>query len=340
MGKFNKTGKRGMPALNTSSLPDLIFTLLFFFMIVTTMREVTLKVEFKVPQATELEKLEKKSLVTFIYVGKPTAEFRKKLGNESRIQLNDSYAEVAEIQDYIIGERASMKEEDQPQMTVSLKVDQDTKMGIVTDIKEAIEGDNVEVIYSTFDELPEHHKRVSEMVIERAKRLVEHGQDVMILLDSITRLARAYNLVVPPSGRTLSGGLDPAALHMPKRFFGAARNMREGGSLTILATALVETGSKMDDVVYEEFKGTGNMELVLDRRLSEKRIFPAIDIVKSGTRREDLLLDKEEQEATYIMRKAFNGMKSDEAVENILNMFVRTKNNHEFVELVKKRKFF
>ncbi len=210
----------------------------------------------------------------------------------------------------------------------------------VTDIKEAIEGDNVEVIFSTFDELPEHHKRVSEMVIERAKRLVEHGQDVMILLDSITRLARAYNLVVPPSGRTLSGGLDPAALHMPKRFFGAARNMREGGSLTILATALVETGSKMDDVVYEEFKGTGNMELVLDRRLSEKRIFPAIDIVKSGTRREDLLLDKEEQEAVYIMRKAFNGMKSDEAVENILNMFVRTKNNHEFVELVKKRKFF
>ena len=210
----------------------------------------------------------------------------------------------------------------------------------VTDIKEAIEGDNVEVIYSTFDELPEHHKRVSEMVIERAKRLVEHGQDVMILLDSITRLARAYNLVVPPSGRTLSGGLDPAALHMPKRFFGAARNMREGGSLTILATALVETGSKMDDVVYEEFKGTGNMELVLDRRLSEKRIFPAIDIVKSGTRREDLLLDKEEQEAVYIMRKAFNGMKSDEAVENILNLFVRTKNNHEFVELVKKRKFF
>ncbi len=210
----------------------------------------------------------------------------------------------------------------------------------VTDIKEAIEGDNVEVIFSTFDELPEHHKRVSEMVIERAKRLVEHGQDVMILLDSITRLARAYNLVVPPSGRTLSGGLDPTALHMPKRFFGAARNMREGGSLTILATALVETGSKMDDVVYEEFKGTGNMELVLDRRLSEKRIFPAIDIVKSGTRREDLLLDKEEQEAVYIMRKAFNGMKSDEAVENILNMFVRTKNNHEFVELVKKRKFF
>ena len=155
----------------------------------------------------------------------------------------------------------------------------------VTDIKEAIEGKNVEVIYSTFDELPEHHKRVSEMVIERAKRLVEHKKDVMILLDSITRLARAYNLTVPPSGRTLSGGLDPAALHMPKRFFGAARNMREGGSLTILATALVDTGSKMDDVVYEEFKGTGNMELVLDRKLSEKRVFPAIDITKSGTRR-------------------------------------------------------
>ena len=210
----------------------------------------------------------------------------------------------------------------------------------VTDIRESIEGPNAEVIYSTFDELPEHHKRVSEMVLERAKRLVEHKQDVVILLDSITRLARAYNLLVPPSGRTLSGGLDPAALYSPKRFFGAARNMREGGSLTILATALVDTGSKMDDVVYEEFKGTGNMELVLDRRLSEKRIFPAIDIVKSGTRREDLLLDKEEQEATYIMRKAFNGMKSDEAVENILNMFVRTKNNHEFVELVKKRKFF
>ena len=210
----------------------------------------------------------------------------------------------------------------------------------VTDIKEAIEGDNVEVIYSTFDELPEHHKRVSEMVIERAKRLVEHKKDVMILLDSITRLARAYNLVVPPSGRTLSGGLDPAALHMPKRFFGAARNMREGGSLTILATALVETGSKMDDVVYEEFKGTGNMELVLDRRLSEKRIFPAIDIVKSGTRREDLLLDKEEQEAVYIMRRAFNGMKADEAVENILHMFVRTRNNREFIQMVKKRKVF
>uniref|UniRef100_UPI0040578C16 transcription termination factor Rho n=1 Tax=Agathobacter sp. TaxID=2021311 RepID=UPI0040578C16 len=206
----------------------------------------------------------------------------------------------------------------------------------VTDIKEAIEGKNVEVIYSTFDELPEHHKRVSEMVIERAKRLVEHGKDVMILLDSITRLARAYNLTVPPSGRTLSGGLDPAALHMPKRFFGAARNMREGGSLTILATALVDTGSKMDDVVFEEFKGTGNMELVLDRKLSEKRIFPAIDIVKSGTRRDDLLLDSEEVAAMDIMRKAFNGMKADEAVENILNMFAHTKNNREFIQMVRK----
>ena len=209
----------------------------------------------------------------------------------------------------------------------------------VTDIKEAIVGDNVEVIYSTFDELPEHHKRVSEMCVERAKRLVEMGKDVVILLDSITRLARAYNLVVPPSGRTLSGGLDPAALHMPKRFFGAARNIREGGSLTVLATALVDTGSKMDDVVYEEFKGTGNMELVLDRKLSEKRIFPAIDIQKSSTRREDLLLDREEQEAVDIMRKGLNGMKSDDAVENILNLFVRTRDNREFVQIVKKQKY-
>lgn len=209
----------------------------------------------------------------------------------------------------------------------------------VTDIKEAIEGKNVEVIYSTFDELPDHHKRVSEMVIERAKRLVEHKKDVIILLDSITRLARAYNLTVPPSGRTLSGGLDPAALHMPKRFFGAARNMREGGSLTILATALVDTGSKMDDVVYEEFKGTGNMEMVLDRKLSEKRVFPAIDIPKSGTRREDLLLDQDEKDAVYIMRRSLNGMKADEAVEKIVDMFVKTKNNREFVETVKKIKF-
>ena len=209
----------------------------------------------------------------------------------------------------------------------------------VTDIREAIVGDNVEVIYSTFDELPEHHKRVSEMVIERAKRLVEHHEDVTILLDSITRLARAYNLTVPPSGRTLSGGLDPAALHMPKRFFGAARKMREGGSLTILATALVDTGSKMDDVVYEEFKGTGNMELVLDRKLSEKRVFPAIDIQKSGTRREDLLLNREEQEASYIMRKALNGMKPEEAVETILNLFVNTRNNHEFAQTVIKKRY-
>ena len=208
----------------------------------------------------------------------------------------------------------------------------------VTDIKEAIEGDSVEVIYSTFDELPEHHKRVSEMVIERAKRLVEHHKDVMILLDSITRLARAYNLTVPPSGRTLSGGLDPAALHMPKRFFGAARNMREGGSLTILATALVDTGSKMDDVVYEEFKGTGNMELVLDRKLSEKRVFPALDIVKSGTRREDLLLNREEQEAVMIMRRAINGMRTEDAVESIMNLFVRTRTNRDFCQLIKKTK--
>lgn len=210
----------------------------------------------------------------------------------------------------------------------------------VTDIKEAIVGKNVEVIYSTFDELPEHHKRVSEMVIERAKRLVEHHKDVMILLDSVTRLARAYNLTVPPSGRTLSGGLDPAALHMPKRFFGAARNMREGGSLTILASALVDTGSKMDDVIFEEFKGTGNMELVLDRKLSEKRIFPAIEIIKSSTRREDLLLDAEEQEAVDIMRKAFHSSKSDEAVESMLNMFARTRNNKEYIQMLKKTRFF
>ena len=209
----------------------------------------------------------------------------------------------------------------------------------VTDIKEYIEGDNVEVIYSTFDELPEHHKRVSEMVLERAKRLVEHKKDVIILLDSITRLARAYNLTVPPSGRTLSGGLDPAALHMPKKFFGAARNMREGGSLTVLATALVETGSKMDDVVFEEFKGTGNMELVLDRKLSEKRIFPAIDIARSGTRREELLLSKDELEAAYMMRKALGGMKSDEALERILEMFMRTRSNKDFITAIKRTKF-
>lgn len=206
----------------------------------------------------------------------------------------------------------------------------------VTDIKEAIQGPNIEVIYSTFDETPEHHKRVSEMVIERARRLVEHKQDVMILLDSITRLTRAYNLTEPSSGRTLSGGLDPAALHMPKRFFGAARNMREGGSLTILATALIETGSKMDDVVYEEFKGTGNMEMVLDRKLSERRIFPAIDIVKSGTRRDDLLLTPDELEAINLVRRALNGMKADDAVDRVIDLFARTRTNGEFVNMVKK----
>ena len=210
----------------------------------------------------------------------------------------------------------------------------------VTDIREAITGPNVEVIYSTFDELPDRHKRVSEMVIERAKRLVEHGRDVMILLDSITRLARAYNLVVPPSGRTLSGGLDPAALHMPKRFFGAARNMRENGSLTILATALIDTGSRMDDVIYEEFKGTGNMEIVLDRKLSEKRIFPAIDILKSGTRKDDLLLTQEESEAVDIIHKATNTQKPEESVERILDLFAKTRNNQEFVDITRKRRFF
>ena len=206
----------------------------------------------------------------------------------------------------------------------------------VTDIRESIEGPNVEVIYSTFDELPEHHKRVSEMVIERAKRLVEHKKDVMILIDSITRLARAYNLTVPPSGRTLSGGLDPAALHMPKRFFGAARNMREGGSLTILATALVETGSKMDDVIFEEFKGTGNMELVLNRRLAEKRIFPAVDIAKSGTRREELLLTKDEREVVTALHKELSGNRSEEFMEQMLDLFKRTQNNKEFVALTKR----
>ena len=198
----------------------------------------------------------------------------------------------------------------------------------VTDIKEAIEGPNVEVIYSTFDELPEHHKRVSEMVIERAKRLVEHKKDVMILLDSITRLTRAYNLTEPSSGRTLSGGLE------------AARNMREGGSLTILATALIETGSKMDEVVYEEFKGTGNMEMVLDRKLSERRIFPAIDMQRSSTRRDDLLLTPDELEAINMIRRAFNGVKSEESVNQVLDLFAKTRNNGEFVSIVKKQKWF
>jgi transcription termination factor Rho len=197
----------------------------------------------------------------------------------------------------------------------------------------------VEVIYSTFDELPENHKRVSEMVIERARRLVEHKKDVTILLDSITRLTRAYNLVVPPSGRTLSGGLDPAALHMPKKFFGAARNIREGGSLTILATALVETGSRMDDVVFEEFKGTGNMEIVLDRSLSEKRIFPAIDLNKSSTRRDDLLLTPQEIETNQKMHRVLNGMRGDDAFERIIELFMRTRSNREFMEYMKKTKF-
>lgn len=208
----------------------------------------------------------------------------------------------------------------------------------VTDIRESIQGEHVEVIYSTFDETPEHHKQVAEMVLERAKRLVEHKQDVMVLLDSLTRLARAYNLTVTPSGRTLSGGLDPAALHMPKKFFGAARNMREGGSLTILATALVDTGSRLDDMVFEEFKGTGNMELVLDRKLSERRIFPAIDITRSGTRREDLLLTPDELTAVSTIRKSISGLKNDDAIEQILNHFVHTKNNAEFIETLSKVK--
>ena len=207
----------------------------------------------------------------------------------------------------------------------------------VTDIKRSIDG---EVIYSTFDQMPENHCKVAEMVLERASRLVEQKKDVVILLDSITRLARAYNLTVQPTGRTLSGGLDPDALYKPKKFFGAARNIEEGGSLTILATALVETGSRMDDVIFEEFKGTGNMELVLDRKLSEKRIFPAINIPRSGTRREELLLDKEELEAMYIMRKALNSMKSEEALEQILDMFTHTKDNAEFVNMIRHTKMW
>jgi transcription termination factor Rho len=204
----------------------------------------------------------------------------------------------------------------------------------VTDMKESVKGKHVEILYSTFDETPEHHKRVSEMVIERAKRLVEQKEDVIILLDSITRLARAYNIIVAPSGRTLSGGLDPTALYMPKRFFGAARNMREGGSLTILATALVDTGSKMDDVVYEEFKGTGNMELILDRKLQERRMFPAIDIVKSGTRREDLLLTMRERKAVDIMRRRMNGLKAEDAVETIIDEFTRLPTNEMVVDQI------
>lgn len=207
----------------------------------------------------------------------------------------------------------------------------------VTDMKEAIVGENVEVIYSTFDEVPERHKKVSEMVIERAKRLVEHGKDVMILLDSLTRLSRAYNLTVAPSGKTLSGGLDPACLYMPKRFFGAARNTRESGSLTILATALVETGSKMDDVIYEEFKGTGNMEVVLSRKLQERRIFPAIDVLKSGTRRDDLLLDDLEQEVNRVFRRAFSSAKADQAVDDLFSLMLRTKSNKELIKVILKK---
>ena len=206
----------------------------------------------------------------------------------------------------------------------------------VTDMQRSISG-NVDVVYSTFDEQPEHHKKVAEMVLERAKRLVEQNKDVVILLDSITRLSRAYNLTVPSSGRTLSGGLDPSALYMPKRFFGAARNIEHGGSLTILATALVETGSKMDDVIFEEFKGTGNMELVLDRKMSEKRIFPAINIAKSGTRREELLLNKEELETAYFLRKSFSGnLSNGEVTEQIIDMLSKTENNREFVISVNK----
>ena len=201
----------------------------------------------------------------------------------------------------------------------------------VTDMKRSIKGD---VIYSTFDELPEHHVKVAEMVLERGKRLVEQHKDVVILLDSITRLARAYNLVVPASGRTLSGGLDPAALHKPKRFFGAARNTEDAGSLTILATALVETGSRMDDVIFEEFKGTGNMEVHLDRALSEKRIFPAIDINKSGTRKEELLLSKEELDTIFALRKTMSNMNTQEMTEQIMEQIVTTKNNAEFLERV------
>ena len=202
----------------------------------------------------------------------------------------------------------------------------------VTDMQRSING---EVIYSTFDELPEHHIRVAEMVLERAQRLVEHKKDVVVLLDSITRLARAYNLTIPSSGRTLSGGLDPTALHKPKKFFGAARNIENGGSLTILATALIETGSRMDEVIFEEFKGTGNMELHLDRKLSEKRIFPAIDMNKSGTRREDLLLSKNEWEAVMNIRRKLSNQGTQDIAESLLNLLVTSKNNDEFVEKIK-----
>lgn len=202
----------------------------------------------------------------------------------------------------------------------------------VTDIQRSIEGENVQIVYSTFDEEPEHHKKVTEMVLERAKRMVEQGKDMVILLDSITRLARAYNLTIPPSGRTLSGGLDPAALYMPKKFFGAARNIENGGSLTILATALVDTGSKMDEVVFEEFKGTGNMELVLDRRMAERRIFPAVDIIKSGTRREEKLFSPAELECNYALRRMAAALSNTDMTEGFFDLMRKTKNNQEFME--------
>lgn len=202
----------------------------------------------------------------------------------------------------------------------------------VTDIQRSIEGENVQIVYSTFDEEPEHHKKVTEMVLERAKRMVEQGKDLVILLDSITRLARAYNLTIPPSGRTLSGGLDPAALYMPKRFFGAARNIENGGSLTILATALVDTGSKMDEVVFEEFKGTGNMELVLDKRMAERRIFPAVDIMKSGTRREEKLFTPEELECNYALRRMAAQLNHTDMIEGFFDLMRKSKNNKEFME--------
>ncbi len=204
----------------------------------------------------------------------------------------------------------------------------------VTDMKRSIVGEHVDVVYSTFDEIPEHHKKVAETVLERAKRLVESGKDTVILLDSITRLSRAYNLTIPPSGRTLSGGLDPAALYIPKKFFGAARNIENGGSLTVLSTALVDTGSRMDDIIFEEFKGTGNMELVLDRKLAEKRIFPAIDILKSGTRREDLLLHPIELDALYTLRKAMSHMSVSDLNEQVLEMLKKSKTNREFARSV------
>ena len=239
----------------------------------------------------------------------------------------------------LLKEVAKSVQENHPEMHMMILLI-DERPEEVTDMKETSVGDNVEIIYSTFDQMPDHHTKVSEMVIERAKRLVEQGEDVIILLDSITRLARAYNLTVTSSGRILSGGLDTAALYMPKRFFGAARNMREGGSLTVLATALVDTGSRMDDVVYEEFKGTGNMELILDRRLSERRIFPAVDIVASGTRREDLLLDADEMEAARIMHRGINGRRAEENTEDLLNMFAHTKDNKDFIRQLLRHPIF